>query len=73
MSALRIFGFVLILAGALALAYGGFSYTKDSRTAELGPLSFTVEEKERISVPTWLGIGAVIGGGLLLLVGGSKR
>jgi TRAP-type C4-dicarboxylate transport system permease small subunit len=73
MSALRIFAFVLVIAGGLALAYGGFTYTKDSHTAELGPLSFTVQEKERVNIPMWAGLGAVIVGGVLLVVGGGRR
>jgi TRAP-type C4-dicarboxylate transport system permease small subunit len=73
MSGLRIFAFVLVIAGGLALAYGGFTYTKDSHTAELGPLSFTVKEKERVNVPMWAGLGAVIVGGVLLVMGGGRR
>jgi len=73
MSPLRVFAFVLLVTGALALAYGGFSYTKDTHTTELGPLSFSVKEKERVNVPAWAGVGAIVLGGLLLLTGGRKR
>jgi TRAP-type C4-dicarboxylate transport system permease small subunit len=73
MSGLRIVAFVLIIAGALALAYGGFTYTKDTHTANLGPLSFSVEEKERVNIPMWAGLAAVIVGGLLLVTGGGRR
>jgi TRAP-type C4-dicarboxylate transport system permease small subunit len=73
MSPLRIFAFVLLIAGALALAYGGFTYTKDTHSAELGPLSFTVKERERVNVPMWAGLGAVVVGGVVLLVGGRRR
>ena len=73
MSGLRIIAIILIVAGALALAYGGFTYTKDTHTAEIGPLSLSVAEKERVNVPMWAGLAAVIGGGVLLLVGGGRR
>lgn len=73
MSLLRIFAFLLLVAGALALAFGGFSYTKRAQKVELGPISFSVQQKERVQVPVWLGLGAVIGGGLLLLIGGRRR
>lgn len=56
----------LIVAGVLALVYGKLSYTKDSDTVELGPIEFTVKEKETVDVPTWLGVGAIVAGGALM-------
>lgn len=53
---------VLVAAGILALIYGQVTYTKNSETAELGPIEFTVEEKETVNVPTWAGVGAIIAG-----------
>ena len=72
MGPLRIAGIVLIVAGALALAYGGFSYTSETHKAEIGPLKFSVAEKERINVPTWAGLAAVIAG-LVMVVAGKKK
>lgn len=72
MSPIRLVAVLLILAGALALAYGGFSYNKESTAAKLGPLELKVTEKETVSVPVWAGLGA-IGVGVLLLVMGGKR
>jgi hypothetical protein len=66
MNGLKIAAIVLVLAGALALAYGGFSYTKDTHEVKLGPMELSVTEKKRVNVPVWAGIGAiVIGVGLL--------
>jgi hypothetical protein len=73
MNGIRIVGIVLIVAGALALAYGGFSYTKDTTAAKLGPIELSVKEKKTVDVPTWAGIGAIVVGGLLLVLGGRKR
>jgi TRAP-type C4-dicarboxylate transport system permease small subunit len=67
----KIVALLLIVAGALALGYGGFSYTKDTHEAKLGALSISVDEKQRVNVPVWAGIGSIIIGGLLL-VGGKK-
>lgn len=67
MNIIRVLGVLLIIAGAVSLAYGQFSYTKETHDAELGPLEFQISEKETISVPTWAGIGAV-GLGVILLV-----
>jgi hypothetical protein len=63
----------LIVAGVLALVYRGFSYTKERHEAKLGPLSLRVDEKERVSIPTWAGVIAVAGGVVLLLADRKKK
>jgi len=68
----KIAGILLIAAGALALAYGGFTYTKDSHDVKLGSIQFTVKEKETVNVPVWAGAGGIAIGVLLLLFGGKK-
>lgn len=73
MNPLRIAALALILAGVLALVYGGFSYTKQTHEAKLGPLELSVKEKQTVNIPIWAGIGAIVAGGALLAVGGNKR
>jgi hypothetical protein len=64
---MRMIGIVVLAAGILALAYGGFSYTKETHDAKVGPLEFSFSEKQRVNVPVWAGVVlAVVGGGLLL-------
>ena len=72
MNALKILGVVLILAGILALVYRSFSYTKETHDAKLGPIEFSLKEKETINIPTWAGVGAIVIGGILLLVPAKK-
>jgi hypothetical protein len=72
MSAIKMAALVLIAAGVLGLAYGSFSYTKDTHEAKLGPLEVSVTEKETVNIPVWAGVGAVVVGGALLLVSGKK-
>jgi TRAP-type C4-dicarboxylate transport system permease small subunit len=72
MNAVKIVAIVLIAAGILGLAYGGFSYTKETHEADIGPLNLSVKEKERVNVPVWAGVGAIVIGGALLLVGTKK-
>jgi TRAP-type C4-dicarboxylate transport system permease small subunit len=73
MNATRIAAVVLIVAGILALAYGGFSYDKESVGAKLGPIELKVTEKKTVNVPMWAGIGAIVVGGVLLVLGGRKN
>jgi hypothetical protein len=72
MTPIRITAVLLIVAGALGLAYGGFSYTKDTTAVKLGPIELSIKEKQTVSIPVWAGLGAIAAGGLLLLVGGKK-
>jgi len=68
MSGLRIAAVALIVAGILGLIYGGFSYTKETHEAKIGPLELSIKDKERVNVPIWAGVAAiVVGGGLLVL------
>ncbi|HEY7511783.1 MAG TPA: hypothetical protein VIG50_16110 [Vicinamibacteria bacterium] len=70
---MKVLGIVLLAAGILALAYGGFSYTKETHEANLGPLQLEVKEKERVNVPLWAGIALAVAGGGLLLFGGRSK
>jgi len=72
MNSIRIIAIVLLVAGTLGLAYGGFSYTKDTTALKVGPLELSVKEKETVNIPIWAGVGAIVAGGLLLLLGGKK-
>ena len=69
MNAAKVAGIVLIVAGTLGLVYGGFSYTKEKHDVKLGPLEFSVVEKETVNVPVWAGAGAIAIGVVLLLIG----
>jgi len=69
---MKLMAVVLLVAGALALAYGGFSYTKDTTAVKLGPLELSVKEKETVNVPVWAGVAAIVAGGVLLVLGGKK-
>ncbi len=73
MNAVKIAGVLLLAAGTLGLVYGGFSYTKATHEAKLGPIEFSLEEKEMVKVPVWVGVGAIVVGGALLLVAGNRR
>lgn len=72
MNPIKLVGIILITVGCLGLAYGGFSYTKDTTDVKLGPIEFKVKEKENVNVPVILSAGAV-GLGVLLLVGVGRK
>lgn len=68
----RMAGIALLIAGALGLMYGSFSYTKETHETKIGPIELSVKEKETVNVPVWSGLAAIaLGGGLLVL--GSRK
>ncbi len=67
MNAIKLIAIFLIAGGALGLLYGGFSYNKETSRADIGPLHFQVVEREQVNIPLWVGIGAIVGGVVLLL------
>jgi hypothetical protein len=69
MSAIRMAAIVIIVAGILGLVYGGFSYTKETHDAKLGPIEMSVKDKQTVNVPVWAGVGAIVIGSAFLLVG----
>jgi hypothetical protein len=68
MTPVKILGVLLIVAGVAGLVHGSFSYTKEEHKAKLGPLQFSVKEKETVAIPVWLSIGAVAAGTILLVI-----
>jgi TRAP-type C4-dicarboxylate transport system permease small subunit len=67
MSTQRFAAILLLAIGILALAYGGFSYTRETHQADIGSLHLSMDEKRHVNVPVWAGVGALLLGGILLL------
>ena len=67
MNSIKMLAVVLIVTGGLGLAYGGFSYTKETHQTKIGPIELSVKDTERFSVPIWAGVAAIVAG-LVLLV-----
>jgi multidrug transporter EmrE-like cation transporter len=72
MNPVKIVGIILIVLGVAGLAMGSFSYTKETHEAKVGPLQLSVQEKDSVNVPQWLGIAAIALGVVLLVVPGRK-
>ena len=72
MNPLKLAALALIVAGVLALVYGGFSYTKETHDVKLGPIELALKEKQTVNVPVWAGVAAIAAGAALLLFGGKR-
>ena len=66
MQGTKLLGMVLLVLGILALAYGGFSYTKKTDNVNIGPIHIQVKDKETVNVPLWAGVAVAVVGGVLL-------
>jgi hypothetical protein len=60
---MKIAGIVLIIAGVVALIYGGFSYTTTKKAVDMGPLQVNTKHEHSVPLPPVLGVIAIVGGG----------
>lgn len=72
-NAMRIIGALLLVVGLAGFFTGGFSFTKETTQAKLGPLELKVKEKESVNVPQWLSVGAMALGAVVLVLGFRRR
>jgi hypothetical protein len=73
MNTVKIVAILLIVAGIAGLLYGRFSYTKETQEIKVGPLEMSVAEKQTVNIPVGAGVGAIVGGAVLLLYASRKR
>jgi len=70
---MKIAAIALIVIGVIALAYGGISYTREKKILDIGPLEATTQSRETIPLPPILGVVAIAGGVVMLLMSGRRR
>ena len=73
MGGVKVLAIVLIVAGVIGLAVQQFSVTKETHQAKIGPLELSVKEKETVSVPLWISLGAIGVGVVLVVMGPGGR
>ena len=73
MTATRMIGIVLLVLGIAGFFTGGFSFTKNTTQAQLGPIKLQVQQKEDVNIPQWLSLGAIVLGGVLLVLSFKRR
>lgn len=67
MNTVKWLGVILLVAGGLGLAYGSFTYTKDTHEAKVGPIELSVKESETVNIPVWAGVLAMVAGVAMLI------
>ncbi len=69
---MKIVGIILIIAGILALVYGGIQYTSRDKVVDLGPLQVSADQKHNIPLPPIVG-GLALIAGIVLVVSDRRR
>jgi len=72
MKPISLVGILLVVLGALALAYQGITYTHREKVLDLGPIHATEDKKEQIPLPPIVG-GVALVGGIALLIAGARQ
>lgn len=72
MKPVMLVGIALIILGVLALVYQGITYTTREKVIDVGPLQASVDKKKSIPLPPIVGVVALAGGVVLVIVGGRK-
>lgn len=69
---MKLLGIILIVAGVLALIYGGIQYTSRDKVVDLGPLQISADQKHNIPLPPIVGGLALVAGIALVLTDRRK-
>lgn len=69
---MKILAIVLIVLGAISLAYGGITYTTREKVLDVGPIEATAERRKTVPLPPVLG-GIALAAGIGLLVLRAKK
>jgi Short repeat of unknown function (DUF308) len=72
MKTYTIIGIILIVAGIVAFAYQGITYTTREKVVDIGPIQMTAEKTKTLPLPPIVGAIALVGGIVLLVMGNKK-
>jgi hypothetical protein len=73
MKSTTVLGILLAVLGVLALVYQGFSYTRQEKVFDVGPIHATRDDTQRIPLPPIVGGVALLGAAALLMIGARQR
>lgn len=68
----NILAIVLIILGIAAFAYQGITYTTREKVVDLGPVQVTADKTKTIPLSPVIGVIALAGGLVLLVIGNRK-
>ena len=73
MKSITMLGILLVVLGVLALVYQGFSYTRQEKVIDIGPIHATADAQEQVPLPPIVGGVALAAGAVLLAIGAKQK
>jgi len=70
---MRMLGLILVILGALALGYQGFTYVTREKIVDAGPVQVSADKEKTVWIPPVVGGIGVAAGLVLMIVGGGKK
>ena len=68
---MKTIGIILIVIGAVMLAWTGFTYTKKEKIVDAGPIEVSADKQETVNWPPYVG-GILLVGGIVILLAAPK-
>jgi drug/metabolite transporter (DMT)-like permease len=68
---MKLLGILLIVAGVIGVAYGGFTYTSHKKAVDMGPIQVDKTEHHDVPIPPILGAVAILAGGAMVFGSGK--
>jgi hypothetical protein len=65
-------GIIILIAGLLMTVYTGFTYVTKEKVVDLGELEITREDEHTVHWQPYVGVGAMVIGGAVLILGRKK-
>lgn len=69
---MKVVGIILIIAGILMLVFRGFSFTKEEKLVDVGPLEINKKDKKSVGWPVYAG-GVALVAGIIMVVADRKQ
>ena len=69
---MRMVGIILVVLGALALGYQGFTYVSRDTVVDAGPVKVTADREKTVWIPPVVG-GIAVVAGLIAIAAGGRR
>ena len=73
MKSITLLGILLAVLGVFALVYQGFSYTRQKKVVDVGPIHATRDDTEHVSLPPIIGGLALLSGAALIVIGAKQK
>lgn len=67
MRTIRVVAIVLIIAGLVTLVLPYIPFTEEKEVLDVGPITATAEEEERINISPFIGFGLLVLGSIMLI------